>query len=482
MAKRAKKKKSGKKAKTAAAASNEAALWAPLSALAHDALVFWHSFLGLRMGPHNDQPLDAAALDRLGKIIRAISWVESKHGTAGANHPARDPMQCGNPGDVWWRELTGQLSPEDVLTRGPGLSNLRASQLPGSAEPEPSFPAGARVTSLANELRGHRGADYTREHSFYWSIPYLLHRTNTGGGGRTFACGDVSRARLVNGAVKYNGGGDPRYRSKIEEALTQIGDISPVNAAAAASGTAAAPAFAAPTLPLRLRDLFDEFADAQSPSRGALEIPEPDHHDDTDPAASAAAPNAAAALLAAARAAAELSGPAWVARFPGSRATADLTVDFKQAVEAFLRALAEADASVTINATFRPPERAFLMHHAFAIARLGADPKSVPAMPGVNIIWAHPTLQASRAAAEKMVQGYRMAVQAVLRSRHTERRAIDMAISWGGTLSIVDGNGQRVQIADGPQSGLNPRLHKVGRSYGVIKLVSDPPHWSDDGH
>ncbi|MDB5964086.1 MAG: hypothetical protein JWQ72_586 [Polaromonas sp.] len=25
-------------------------------------------------------------------------------------------------------------------------------------------------------------------------------------------------------------------------------------------------------------------------------------------------------------------------------------------------------------------------------------------------------------------------------------------------------------------------LHGVGASYGVFKLVSDPPHWSDNGH
>ena len=28
----------------------------------------------------------------------------------------------------------------------------------------------------------------------------------------------------------------------------------------------------------------------------------------------------------------------------------------------------------------------------------------------------------------------------------------------------------------------NARLQAVGRSFGVIKLVDDPPHWSDDGH
>ena len=28
----------------------------------------------------------------------------------------------------------------------------------------------------------------------------------------------------------------------------------------------------------------------------------------------------------------------------------------------------------------------------------------------------------------------------------------------------------------------NPALIEAGKSFGVIKLVSDPPHWSDDGH
>ena len=347
----------------------------------------------------------------------------------------------------------------------------------------PSFPAAARVTALANELRGHRGADYTREHSFYWSIPYLLHRTNSGGGGKTFACGDVSRARLINGAVKYNGGGDPNYRSKIQEALTLIGDIGPVQPSAVASAAVTPAASSRPAaLSSLTRDVVDEFVAAGAPSRGALELPEPDHHEAGDEAESPAAAAAAPALLAATTAALELSGPVWVARFPGSRSTADLIVGFKEAVEAFLRALAQAGATVTINATFRPSERAYLMHHAFGIARNGDDPTGVPAMAGVNINWAHPTVAASRAAAEKMVQGYGMSVQAALRSRHTERRAIDMNISWNGTLRIVDHNNQPVQIADEPRSGLNPRLHKVGRSFGVIKLVGDPPHWSDDGH
>jgi hypothetical protein len=37
-------------------------------------------------------------------------------------------------------------------------------------------------------------------------------------------------------------------------------------------------------------------------------------------------------------------------------------------------------------------------------------------------------------------------------------------------------------ITGGPRDGSNPELIKVGATFGVMKLVSDPPHWSDDGH
>jgi hypothetical protein len=57
-----------------------------------------------------------------------------------------------------------------------------------------------------------------------------------------------------------------------------------------------------------------------------------------------------------------------------------------------------------------------------------------------------------------------------------------MTISWNGTLNIRDFNGQMHSITGGPRDGSNPELIKVGATFGVMKLVSDPPHWSDDGH
>src|SRR5277367_6325658 len=81
----------------------EAAAWSNVQGLASSALEFWNSFIGLRSGPN---PLDAGGLARLTLIIRAVSWVESQHGTGAGISSAVDPMQCGNPRDAWWKELT----------------------------------------------------------------------------------------------------------------------------------------------------------------------------------------------------------------------------------------------------------------------------------------------------------------------------------------------------------------------------------------
>ena len=57
-----------------------------------------------------------------------------------------------------------------------------------------------------------------------------------------------------------------------------------------------------------------------------------------------------------------------------------------------------------------------------------------------------------------------------------------MDIGWNGDLTLANARGQAVTIDTEPRSGMNPRLHAVGKTYGVMKLASDPPHWSDDGH
>jgi hypothetical protein len=183
-----------------------------------------------------------------------------------------------------------------------------------------------------------------------------------------------------------------------------------------------------------------------------------------------------------------LSGQTWVSKFPNSRNPDDLVEPFRGAVRNFLAALKEAGAIVTIADTLRKPERAYLMHFAFAIARNGVDPATVPAKAGVDIQWVHPgspgvsSAVASKAAAEEIVLAYGIAFKPALNSRHTEGRAIDMSIAWIGDLVITKADSSSVTITSAPRSGDNGSLQQVGASYGVVKLVTDPPHWSVDGH
>lgn len=191
--------------------------------------------------------------------------------------------------------------------------------------------------------------------------------------------------------------------------------------------------------------------------------------------------------LAAAR---EPSGPAWVSRFPGSASPDDCIEPFRSGLRAFLAALAEARATVRIAATYRPPQRAYLMHWSWKIARNIVDARDAETMPGVDIDWVHltaagdPDIPKSRSAASQMVSLYGIVAQPALTSRHTQRRAVDMDVAWTDPLPIRKPDGTMIQISTEPRSGMNAQLIQVGAEYGVMKaqFAGDPPHWSDDGH
>lgn len=201
--------------------------WADVSSLAESALDFHLDFLDSRMGANHKTALDATARARLLRIIRAVSWVESKHGTVGANQPERDPMQCGNPADAWWRELTGQSGNGSRFIRGPKhAKNFWASELAAGAEGSSGFPSSAELARLCEKTKGHSDSAFAHAHSYYWGVVYLIHRINTTAGDKSYQCGDLSRDRLVNGAKEYNGGGVPDYKDKINDALQLIGDLS----------------------------------------------------------------------------------------------------------------------------------------------------------------------------------------------------------------------------------------------------------------
>jgi D-alanyl-D-alanine carboxypeptidase len=226
---------------------------------------------------------------------------------------------------------------------------------------------------------------------------------------------------------------------------------------------------------------------AQAPAPAPQAVPPVEKPAKTETKASApAAPKAAAAPTAVpAQAAADgkrLSGKHWVDQYDTSRTLDDLKDPFKGDLSKFIDMLKKNGAHVEISATYRPPQRAWLMHWAWVIANGGIKYSRLGRIKnpyGVDIVWDHGTEAASRAAAAEMVSGYHMAHIAALKSRHTERRAVDMTITHAPKTLVIDG--EKYPIGK-EKATKNEALWMVGQMFKVVKLASDPPHWSDDGH
>ena len=216
----------------------------------------------------------------------------------------------------------------------------------------------------------------------------------------------------------------------------------------------------------------------------------------------------------------ERSGPVWCSRYPGSNLLSGLSSDFHPKARDFINAMREAGAHVHIASTCRPDERQYLMHWCWKIGKENEILKYI-VCPGPNapwhfnpippydknddvkIIWSwaglfsapHPppvicqygcsnhthlgveSIEASR----KMITSYSLIFPPARTSKHVQKTAVDMKISWSETLNIIDKNGEMQSISDEPRTGNNTKLHIIGASYGVHKLLCDPPHWSDDG-
>lgn len=186
----------------------------------------------------------------------------------------------------------------------------------------------------------------------------------------------------------------------------------------------------------------------------------------------------------------ELSGANWVSRFPAQSTTAYLTPTFRTSVDQFLAALSMSGVHHHITNTFRPRERAYLMHWAHKIYRNNLNPANVPPMDGVNIDWVHSTLAQSVDAAYDMVLGFDILGLAqntapALNTLHATGQAIDMSVWWTGNVSVAKSDGVLVDINTMPRTGMNAQLKLIGASYGVVKFIggnADRPHWSTTGH
>jgi hypothetical protein len=181
------------------------------------------------------------------------------------------------------------------------------------------------------------------------------------------------------------------------------------------------------------------------------------------------------------------SGRHWCNKYPGSRSINDLEGNFASQVGSFINALKNAQARLTISSTYRPPERAYLMHWSWRIVNSNIDILSIPGHSGVGIQWWHGDRESSVRGAQEMVDGFSirgLGTAPALNSRHTTGHAIDMTIGWSGTLMIQDASGQKYEISSIPRDGTNDELIEVGASFGAIHFLNkmrDRPHWSIDG-
>jgi hypothetical protein len=141
-----------------------------------------------------------------------------------------------------------------------------------------------------------------------------------------------------------------------------------------------------------------------------------------------------------------------------------------------------------VGNTKRSDKRAYLFHWCWMIGLAKAKPSDPKAMPGVDIEWDHGDPGQSQTGAKEMIDGFGLAVPPIsinapaLDSNHIAGKAIDMTISWTGAINVKKKDGTVVSILFMSNVNSNIQLQAVGASYGVIKLATDAPHWSFNGH
>ncbi len=182
------------------------------------------------------------------------------------------------------------------------------------------------------------------------------------------------------------------------------------------------------------------------------------------------------------------SGAGWVERFPTSEEVRDLDSNFVNDVNEFIAVLEDAGANVEVLATQTPPERAYLMHWAWRIAKEGFDPRRVPYMEGVDVRWWHDDVGASRDAAWSMVHGYEIQdwkSPPPLISPYTEGQALAMQIRWRGELVLYRDKPAEQVITAAPWDGTNPAVialaEACGLEYAFTVEDSDEVHWVMEG-
>jgi hypothetical protein len=183
------------------------------------------------------------------------------------------------------------------------------------------------------------------------------------------------------------------------------------------------------------------------------------------------------------------SGIFWVtwanAHAQNSTKVEHLTEPFRSPVKTFIAALTVAGAKVDVSTTKRCSRRAYLFHWSWLIALRKCKPSDAKTLHGVDIQWDHGDDAASKRGAQETVTGFGLAVPPKsdktpsLTSNHITGRAIDMDITWTGTIPArvdlgigVTGEARRVDggldlDGDGTPENFTQCSISEGVSFGV---------------
>jgi len=179
---------------------------------------------------------------------------------------------------------------------------------------------------------------------------------------------------------------------------------------------------------------------------------------------------------------------------------AELESSFGADLTAFLDVLAANNITYQLESGYRPPQRSYLFHYCVKVAKGKITPSKVPAMDGVDIVWDHGNLGASKAGAQAVADAFGLVGVAAHPSNHNAGTAVDMKLDFSGNSSnkitySVGGKSitRTIKTSDEARVGVSARgksisgiasreLSKAGADFGVKRAVdSDIVHWSRSG-
>lgn len=132
-------------------------------------------------------------------------------------------MQVGNPNDVAWQNIgiNPSTAPNQRPIRQGSLQGYSWAQIPSVVKPlVSSLPYSIDPTFLPSD--GHNDPGFTKEMSYFWGIIWYFYSLQVATSLGAWALGNCDPTNLINGAIQYNGGGDPNYGQKIKDALKMV--------------------------------------------------------------------------------------------------------------------------------------------------------------------------------------------------------------------------------------------------------------------